>query len=266
MAEAKYRWDSIEYAKHSHAQFAWARELFAKLGLKGDETVLDIGCGEGKVTAYIAERVPRGAVVGIDNSLEMLTLAQDTFPPETYPNLIFLHMDAREISLEKKFDVAFSNAMLHWVKDHRPVLKGVKACLKPSGILLFQMGGKGNASDVVKSMLRVIVRESWKGYFTELPFPYAFHGPDAYRELLTEAGFEPMRIELIPKDMQQPGREAMAGWIRSTWLPYTGRIPAALRETFILEIVDDFLERHPLDAEGMAHVGMVRLEVEARNP
>lgn len=261
--DAPYSWDASDYARHSAAQFAWARELITKLNLKGDETVLDIGCGDGKVTAYLAERLPRGAVVGIDNSAAMIDLAQRTFPPERHPSLAFRVMDAREIVFEQHFDVVFSNAVLHWVKDHRPVLDGVSACLKNGGRLLFQMGGKNNARDVVLALLRLIARDAWKPFFAEFPFPYGFYDPQEYRALLMAAGLEPSRVELIPKDMQQPGRDGLTGWIRTTWLPYTQRIPEDRREDFIAALVETYLAKHPLDPQGYAHVGMVRLEVEA---
>ena len=83
------------------------------------------------------------------------------------------------------------------------------------------------------------------------------------KALLREAGLKPVRVELLPKDMQQAGRAGLAGWVRTTWLPYTQRVPEPLREQFILELVDSYLDRHPLDIHGFAHVPMVRLEVEA---
>lgn len=84
--------------------------------------------------------------------------------------------------------------------------------------------------------------------------------------MLNEAGLEPLRVELIPKDMAQPVREALTGWVRSTWLPFTQRVPEDMREAFIGDLVDAYLASHPLDEHGHAHVSMIRLEVEARKP
>jgi len=265
MPEQTLRWDAVEYARHSEIQFTWARETIAKLGLKGHEHLIDLGCGDGKVSAYIAERLPAGTVLGIDNSQDMIDLAGRTFPPSRCPNLAFKQMDVCAIDTSRHFDIAFSNAVLHWVKDHRPVLKGVRECLKPGGRVLFQMGGKGNAQEVGLALLEIISRQPWQPYFTEIPIPFRFFEPEEYHDLLHEARLEPIRVELIPKDMVQPSRSALTGWVRSTWLPFTQRVPEDMREAFIGDLVDTYLAGHPLDEQGHAHVAMVRLEVEAIN-
>ncbi len=266
MEEKDYRWDSNDYARHSSVQYEWARELIAKLDLRGTESVLDIGCGDGKVTAAIAEHVPDGREVGIDKSEDMIHTVEKSFPPSKYQNLTFCRMDASQLEFDNEFDVAFSNASLHWVKDHLPVLTGVKRGLRRAGRVLFQMGGKGNAREVLEVLEKLADRDSWKPYLQGFPFPYGFYGSDEYRPWLKEAGLREKRLELIPKDMKQKGKEGLAGWIRTTWLPYTERVPTALRDTFIAEIVDSYLEIHPLDSQGFAHVKMARLEVEADNP
>jgi trans-aconitate methyltransferase len=97
-------------------------------------------------------------------------------------------------------------------------------------------------------------------------FPYAFFDPDEYRELLERSGLEPVRVELLRKEMAQPGREGLAGWIRTTWLPFTERVPPDLREEFVSAIVERFAEIHPPDEGGVLRLEMKRLEVEARRP
>ncbi len=93
------RWNASDYAANSSVQQAWARELIAQLHLRGDEHVLDVGCGDGKVSAEIAQAVPRGSVVGVDASPQMIAFARKTFPSRKHPNLEFKICDAREISL-----------------------------------------------------------------------------------------------------------------------------------------------------------------------
>ncbi|HWR70758.1 MAG TPA: methyltransferase domain-containing protein, partial [Dehalococcoidia bacterium] len=119
-----YQWDAEEYRTSSSNQKKWALELLSKLDLEGSERVLDIGCGDGEVTAAIARRVPRGFAVGIDSSGDMIDLAVTHYPPERCPNISFVLKDAREIDFDEEFDAVFSNACLHWVVDHRPVLAG----------------------------------------------------------------------------------------------------------------------------------------------
>jgi trans-aconitate 2-methyltransferase len=260
--EPDVRWDAADYARHSSAQEIWAREMIERLGLRGDERVLDIGCGDGKVTARIAEGVPRGSVLGIDSSEDMVALAERSHPGRVQ-NLTFARMDARDIRLEQKFDLVFSAATLHWVRDHRPVLRGIAAVLAPGGRVLLQMGGRGNAAEVVAVMDRVLARPEWAEHFVSFRFPYGFYGPEEYEPWLREAGLVPVRVVLVPKRMLQPGAPGLAGWIRTTWLPYTQRVPEERRDALVQAVTDAYLAEHPPEKDGTVAVEMVRLEVEA---
>jgi trans-aconitate 2-methyltransferase len=256
-------WNSSDYAQHSSAQSDWAQELIPKLRLQGMESVLDLGCGDGKMTLALAEKVPNGHVVGIDSSENMIDLAQQRLVDSIHQNVSFLLMDATALHFDNEFDVAFSNAALHWIKDHVAMLEGVKRSLKESGRILFQMGGRGNAQDIIDVVHALIQQEGWRQYFNEFSFPYGFYGPKEYEQWLNQVGLKQKRLELIPKDMAQEGTEGLAGWIRTTWLPYTQRIPEQLQETFVSEIVGQYIKAFPLDQQGKVHVKMARLEVEA---
>jgi trans-aconitate methyltransferase len=257
-----YRWNADEYARSSSAQLGWALELIDTLGLRGDESVLDIGCGDGKVTAELARRVPRGSVTGVDSSRDMIRCARAAWPAALHPGLTFQIADARSLRFDNRFDVAFSNAALHWVNDQRAVLTGVARALRPSGRLLFQMGGRGNGAGIFSVAAELVDSPAWRSCFRGFPFPWCFSGPDEYGPWCAEAGLRAIRIELLPRTMRQNGAEGLAAWIRTTWMPYTARVPEARRESFISEVVNLYLSRHPL-AEGRAAVDMVRLEVEA---
>jgi trans-aconitate methyltransferase len=259
------QWNPADYSKHSSVQQAWARELIGKLKLQPAERLLDIGCGDGKVTAELAGLLPAGSVVGIDNSAEMIRFARLEFPTVRCPNLRFEVADARDLKFEEDFDAVFSNAALHWIVGHEPVLAGVARALRPGGRVLLQMGGKGNATPVIAVLEEMIQANKWHPYFVDdFAFPYGFHGPDEYAPWLTRAGLIALRIELIPRDMVHKGPDQLAGWIRTTWLPYTHRVPIVLRDAFIHELVDRYVDRFPLDANGNTHVQMMRLEVEAK--
>ncbi len=266
MRERGYRWDSEDYARHSTAQAQWALELLGKLKLRGQEQVLDLGSGDGKVTAAIAARLPNGGVLGIDSSPDMVQRASRIYPPDRHPNLRFQLGDALELDFEERFDVAFSNATLHWVRDHQRVLKGVARALKPEGRLLFQMGGRGNAREILRKLEELAQESPWDGWLAKLPVPYGFYGPEEYRLWLEQAGLEARRVELLPKQMRQQGAAGLAGWVRTTWLPYTQAVPEERREELVGRIVDRYLRDHPLEADGVATVQMVRLEVEAFKP
>jgi len=245
-------------------QQSWARELIAKLHLRGDEHVLDIGCGDGKVTAEIARAVPRGSVLGVDASAEMIAFAQKTFPAGKNPGLQFQVCDARRLeTLAMPFDVVFSNAALHWVDDHEAILRGVAAVLKPGGRLVVSCGGKGNAHDVFLALRPEMRLKRWREFFRQMPMPYFFYSPGDYERWLPKAGFKIQRLELAPKDAAYAGADGLATWLRTTWLPFVQRVPENLREEFIAAVTQRYLAKHPPDAEGNVHVHMVRLEIEA---
>ena len=257
------RWDAEEYARNSAAQQGWAHELIEKLALSGRESVLDLGCGDGKVTAEIARMVGGGRVVGIDSSDEMISLARRGFPESRHPNLSFQPGDARALRFDSEFDVVFSNAVLHWVLDHGPVLEGAARSLRPGGRVLFQMGGRGNGAGIFEVARQMIEDEEWSRFFLGFAFPWGFYGPEEYAPWCAAAGLEVRRIELLPRTLLQKGAEGLAGWIRTTWMPYTERIPAERRERFVREAAERYVKAHPPDTHGNVGVEMVRLEVDA---
>jgi trans-aconitate methyltransferase len=261
-----YKWDAKDYEKQSKSQQLWAQELFGKLNLKGDESVLDIGCGDGKVTKEIASILTSGEIVGIDSSSEMIALAKHRFPNNKYKNIQFHVGDASKLAFEEEFNIVFSNATLHWIQDHRPVLKGIFNSLKKGGIALLQMGGKGNAEAILAVLERLLKTKMWCEYFRGFNFSYAFYSPNEYKKWICQIGFNERRIELIPKDMIHQSRGDLEGWIRTTWLPYTQRIPEDNRSIFIEQIIDTYLIESPPDEFGNIHVKMSRLEVEIEKP
>lgn len=256
------QWDPADYAEHSASQQVWARELLAGLSLRGTERVLDVGCGDGRVTAEIARLVPRGATVGVDISPEMIRHARVTFPATRFPNLRFQEMDARCLRFAEPFNLVLSNAALHWVDDHPAFLRGAAASLVPGGRLLVSCGGRGNAQDMFLAVRATLRLKRWRAFFRNLTRPYFCHGTDEYERWLPRHGFAVRAVRLTGKDAVFPERAALAGWFRTTWLPYTQRVAPDAREEFIADVLDRYLAKHPADAEGRIRVRMMRLEID----
>jgi len=229
-------WDPEDYHKSSSEQQKWARELIAKLDLVGNERVLDIGCGDGKVTAEIARQLPSGWVLGLDSSEKMIRFAQKSFPPEDIPNLAFRLGDAARLDFQSEFEVVVSFACLHWVIDHLPVARGIERSLKPSGKALLQFGGKGNATAVLEVADHVISTGRWIRYFQHFSSPWGFYGPEEYRGWLASTHLQVRRLELVPKDMipipgeslKKSSRRLFKKWWIATWKA----IPRIVTETF----------------------------------
>ena len=251
-------WNAADYAAHSAVQLAWARERLAGLGLRGDEHVLDVGCGDGKVTAEIARALPRGSATGIDASPPMIAYAREKFP-----SLDFRVMDARHIQFPRAFDLVFSNAALHWVDDHPAFLQGAAAALRPGGRLAVSCGGRGNGQEMVITLHTVMRRKRWRDWFRGMARPYFFHTPAEYRTWLDRAGFHTTRVTLTPRDAVYEGEAGLAAWLRTAWLPYTQRVPESERAEFIAAVTERHLAIHPRDAARHVRVRMVRLEIDA---
>jgi trans-aconitate 2-methyltransferase len=257
------QWDPRDYAASSSSQARWGHELIARLSWQGDERVLDVGCGDGGLTADFARIVPRGEMLGIDNSPAMIAHAQAAYPQAQFTNLRFARMDATRIEGVAGYDVVLSNAALHWVCDHPAFLRGAAGALRAGGRLIVSCGGKGNANDVFAALRAEMRAPAWREFFKNLEKPYFFHSDADYRRWLPAAGFKPETIQLAPKEALHESVEAFAGWFRTTWMPYTQRVPGAGRAAFIEAVVRRYLETHPVDSAGAVRVRMVRLELDA---
>jgi len=266
------QWNPSDYEKNSSAQERAALTLLSKLDLKGDEQILDIGCGDGKITLKMAAMVPRGRVLGIDSSKEMIAFARrrissPSISSSSYANISFETRDALNLNYSNEFDLVTSFACLHWIKDHLAVLKGIERSLKYGGWMIIQCRGRSEGTDGdIFSMAREIIRsERWHKYFRGYSNSQGTYGPEEYHAWLDQAGLEELKANLTIKDLVLPGRAGLEGFIRTTWLSVTERIPEDTRPQFINEITDKYLERRPLK-DGLAYVGMGVLEVAARKP
>jgi len=254
-----YTWNAADYAANSRGQETWARELISSLQLNADDIVLDIGCGDGRNTALIAAQIPAGRVMGVDLSASMVEHAHRN---HLASNLQFACADASKLEFDREFTLVFSNATLHWVRNHKPVLAGIARALHKGGRFVAQMGGHGNGEGIIAAFDAVGERSQWRNAYVGHPPAYGFHHPQDYRLWLAEAGFAVEECRLISKDMIHADRAALQGWIRTAWHPYTSRITEKERDAFIEEVTTEYLHAHPADKAGI-HVAMVRLQVRA---
>jgi trans-aconitate 2-methyltransferase len=257
------RWDAADYARHSAGQERWGRELIAQLNLQPTDDVLDIGCGDGRLTAAIAEQTT-GVVLGVDSSADMIRHATTH---HAGGHLRFEVADAACLPYENAFSRVFSNAALHWVPgEHRAVVTGVAKALRAGGQALLQMGGQGNGSGIIAAFDAVRARTHWCDYFAQFVFPYGFHTPDDYRQWASQAGLVVLEGALLSKDMTYPDRQRFVGWLRTAWLPFVEPVDAAMRESYLEEVADTYLATNAPDEAGVIHVDMRRLQVRLTKP
>jgi len=253
------QWNAVDYAQNSSGQLALGQELIGKLELESHHNVLDIGCGDGKITHRLAEVAYAGKVVGVDLSSEMIAHAQQT---HQRANLQFICLDATNIDLQQTFDRVFSNAVLHWVHDQPAVLRSVRNLLSPDGSLLFQLGGEGNAAELIATIQAVQQSPNWRHYFQQFQFPYLFPSVADYSWWLQETGFAAQRVELLDRNMVYSSRADFIGWLRSAWFPMAVPIPMQQQHLFWQAVSHSFLG--DTFSDGNISVAMKRLEVQAR--
>ena len=157
-----YTWNPQDYARNSRGQEVWARELLSLVDLRPDDVVLDVGCGDGRTTASIADSVPRGSVVGVDLSADMVAHASRQHGHPSNHNLRFQQADAAALTFVSEFSVVFSNATLHWVRDQHAAVRGIARALRPGGRFVAQMGGQGNCAELVATFEEVARTPRWR--------------------------------------------------------------------------------------------------------
>ena len=252
-AEAQHRdWEASTYDRVSDIQEDWSRAVIDRLDLHGDETVLDAGCGSGRVTRLLLERLPRGRVIGVDASPSMIESAREALPERTE----FVVADLLKLELEEPVDAVFSNATLHWILDHRRLFERLHAVLRPGGALEAQCGGIGNLDEFLNSLENVNGDERFAPYLRGIASTWNFASPGDTEIRLRSAGFEDARSWLEER-LEKP-REPRE-FLRVVCLgPHLELLPEHLHEPY-LDAVLEYLPR-PLALD------YVRLNVSARRP
>jgi trans-aconitate 2-methyltransferase len=230
-------WDAGTYDRTSEPQQAWASEVLARLkGIASDATVLDVGCGTGRVTQSLLELVPAGHVLAIDQSAEMVAVARERLGGCAQ----VWRQDVLDLYLERPVDAIISTATLHWVPDHDRLWRRLATALRPGGALEVQCGGKGNIARV-RRVIDVVAREmapelvGWS--------PWCFAGPEETERRLRVAGFAERRCWLEDRPTYPDDADA---FVRTSILAaHLARLPDERGEKFARAVEDAV--RLPLD-------------------
>ncbi len=204
-----HEFNGEKYTKASAHQKEWGARLIAEFELRGDEQILDLGCGDGTLTAKMADLVPDGRVLGIDASRGMIEAAGK----HNRPNLTFVLMDINDMRFEAEFDLVFSNATLHWVKDHHRLLANVFEALTDNGMLRFNFGADGNCLHFFKVIREAMAQKEYARYFNGFDWPWTMPRVDEYAALLKQFPFRRARAWGENADRNFPDAEALVGWI-----------------------------------------------------
>ena len=245
-------WDAATYDQLADPQEEWGREVLERLELRGDETVLDAGCGSGRDTRLLIERLPRGKVIAVDGSPSMVDQVRGVLRPQDEALLANLV----DLELEAPVDAIFSNATFHWVLDHDRLFRRLHGVLRPGGRLEAQCGGQGNVAEFERAVDALSGDERFAPYLRGTLLPWKFAGVGETEVRLERAGFVIARLWIEPKRFQPPDPKR---YLRVTGLAsYLDRLPDDLHDVFVDAVTGSMPRPLVLD--------YVRLNISARRP
>jgi len=233
-------WNAPQYARIAGLQQAMAAEVLALLQLKGWERVLDLGCGNGKVTAEIAARVPDGSVVGVDASSEMIAFAVENFPAQQHHNLRFEAADIRNLRYREAFDLVVSFNALHWIPDQDVALRAIHTAVKRDAVAQLRL-----VPDGPRKSLETVIEETrksarWTGYFQDFRDPYLHLTAEQYADVAERNGFRVQQIHTADKAWDFKSRSAFEASCMVTLIEWTKRLPEDARPTFVSDALDRY--------------------------
>ena len=242
-------WDGATYDRISGPMEALGLKVLSRLPLRGDETVIDAGCGSGRVTEALIERLPRGHAIGIDMSPSMARVARERLGEKADIRV----GDLLELDLDQEVDAILSTATFHWISDHEALFARLRTALRTGGRLVAQCGGEGNIDSLRGTARDVLAREPYAAHFAGFEAPWNYANPTDTHARLIGAAFTQARCWLEPAP-QQP--EHARQFLETIVLrPHVERLPESLRDSFLDTVLEELGEPVVVD--------YVRLNIDA---
>lgn len=242
-------WDAKTYDQVSDPQFEWGIEVLGRLELRGDEAAIDAGCGSGRVTERVLERLPGGSMLAVDGSEAMIAEARERLGERAS----YLVADLAELEVPAPVDLVFSTATFHWIPDHDRLFARLRAALRPGGRLVAQCGGAGNVARHAEAIAAAASRPEFAEHFAGASAIWNFAEPGETEERLRGAGFKDARCWLEPKPVQPPDPLAFTSTV--TLGPLLAQLPEEKQRAFAEAVLAESPEPLVLD--------YVRLNIEA---
>jgi trans-aconitate 2-methyltransferase len=243
-------WDADTYDAVSDPQFEWGTEVLGRLELRGDEAAIDAGCGSGKVTEKLLDRLSDGQLLAVDGSEAMIAKAKERLGERA----TYLVADLAGLKVEQRVDLIFSTATFHWIADHDRLFANLHGALKPGGRLVAQCGGQGNVDGFARAIGAAADLPEFAPHFDGMPAMWNFADPGQTEERLSSAGFSRVRCWLQPKPVTPAQPYDFVSTV--TLGPRLARLPEELRRPFTEAVLEEAGKPLTLD--------YVRLNIEAR--
>jgi trans-aconitate 2-methyltransferase len=260
---APREWNAPTYHRVSSPQFAWGQAVLGRLPLRGNELVLDVGCGTGRLTELLAERLPHGRAVGIDQSANMLATARTAMRASVRGRITFAQADAAALPIARRADAIFSTATFHWVLDHDRLFRSLFAALMPGGQLVAQCGGGPNLERQHRRAAALMQSPAYAPHFSQWIEPWEFADAETTRGRLAAAGFTNIATRVSAAPVVQPDRAAFVEFVTHViFRPHLARLPdGPLRTAFVDELAS-LSEADPIPFE----LDYWRLDFDAMRP
>jgi trans-aconitate 2-methyltransferase len=226
-------WNGKSYDRISGPQESMGLAVLDRLELRGDEVVLDAGCGSGRITEALLQRLPHGRVVAVDASPSMADAARERLGAAAAPGgqVEIRVLDLLDLDLSEPVDAVLSTATFHWVGDHDRLFRRLRTALRAGGKLAAQCGGEGNIDVLRGKVGPLLERHPYAEHFRGWTPPWNYQPADVTEARLLDAGFAAARCWLAPAPNEpEHAREFLATIILG---PHTRQLPAELRERFV---------------------------------
>ncbi len=233
-------WDAADYARISGLQQAMAEEVLNLLELKGSERILDVGSGNGNITAEIAARDPHGSVLGVDPSQEMIAFASSHYSPAVRPNLRFETGDARRLPYRNEFDLVVSFNALHWIPQQDQALHSIRSALKTGGRAQLRLVPKGKRKSLENVLEDTRLSERWARFYHGFHDPYLHVTPEEYAKLAEQCGLHVVRTHTEDKAWDFGSRSAFFAFGSVTFVEWTRHLPEEEKPAFIVDVLDRY--------------------------
>lgn len=253
-----HEWNAKEYERLGDPMTRWGGQVLERLQLNGDETVLDGGCGTGRVTEQLLARLPCGKVIGADASAKMIEQAKERFAGN--PRVTLLVADLTTIELPEPVDAILSTATFHWIKNHDKLFAQLAEILIPNGQLVAQCGGATNIAGVMAAIEEVMRSPTYAAAFDGWYGPWLYATPEETQARLARTGFTDIHTWLNPEPTVLSSREHLVDYLATIILgQHVLRLPPEQHGSFTEAVADALLRR-----AGQPLIDYVRLNIVAR--
>jgi trans-aconitate 2-methyltransferase len=230
-------WNAEAYHRVSNPQFDWGTVVLARLPLDGHECVLDVGCGTGRLTDRLLERLPQGRVIAIDQSSNMVRVARE-YLQQHHRRIQLLVADAAALPIREQADAVFSTATFHWVLDHRRLFGSLFDALKPGGRLVAQCGGAGNLARIHHRTDALMADPRFASSFTNWSEPWEFADAETTARRLRDVGFEEVQTSVESSPVVFPDAASFRTFITNVICrPHLAYLPDAEAQTAFIDEV-----------------------------